>query len=424
MTNLAPPKDKPLKKAKPPEKERHWSEGLFHSGFFLGAVLFHLVIFLMVATRVIFPPYTPPTDEFTKTYVPHGAPPPPPPATTPPTVPVPTHNITPTAPVITANTSTPDFNLPIPDISSTTDPAKSQKVTPPPTKSVNGLSSRLTNIKSTVLGWGRDLNNILNSNGDTHNVVAKFPVYVAQYADGDWYCNLDVNDSGSITGGSMPNLVEKIVEWSHGNIKGSVLPTPLQIGGPDLLEKNPPFIFFTGHKDFVLTDKEIENLRHYLQNGGAIWGDNAFAGEGSRFDVAFRREMKRVVPDADKNFEPVALTHEIFTKSFFPMNKVPQGMNYYDEPLLHLDIDGKLAILYTPNDYSDLFCLHILPGDQQLDLVYPFKAPLHTNMEMWWKSDMFFRNFNLNSSLEAGHLGMNIIAFLLVRFDKDLLLTP
>ncbi len=36
------------------------------------------------------------------------------------------------------------------------------------------------------------------------------------------------------------------------------------------MSKMPPFIFFTGHKDFVLTDDEVHNLQAYLQNGGAI----------------------------------------------------------------------------------------------------------------------------------------------------------
>jgi len=423
MAATAPPKEKPQRKAPPPEKERHWSEQLFHSSFFLGAVFLHLVIFLMVATWIIFPRYVPPSDDFSKTYVP-SSPPPPPPATTTPTMPVPTHNIAPPTTVITSNTSAPVFNIPLPDLNPTTEMSKTNpKMTAPATKNISNLASRLGSIKSTVKGWGRDDTNLRNANGDTHNVVAKFPVFIAQYANGDWNCNIEMTGI-NITGGSLPNLVEKINQWSHGNIRGGVIPTPLQIGGHDLLDKKPPFVFFTGHKDFVLTNQEIENLRNYLQDGGCIWGDNALAGEGSRFDVAFRREMKRVIPDADKNFEPVALTDDIYTKSYFPISKVPPGMNFYDEPLLHIDLDGKLAVLYTPNDYSDLFCVHILPGDQQPDLIFPYTGPLHTNMTMWWKRDIFFRNFTLESAIAADQLGMNIISYLLVRFDRELLLTP
>ena len=119
-------------------------------------------------------------------------------------------------------------------------------------------------------------------------------------------------------------------------------------------------------------------IRDSLQIGGCIWGDNALAGRGSRFDVAFRREMKRVVPDLDKNFEPVDLTYDIFTKSWYSISKVPQGMNYYAEPLEHLDIDGKLAILYTPNDYSDKMCIRdrLYPGSSYENVAKAGKAEL------------------------------------------------
>jgi hypothetical protein len=194
-----------------------------------------------------------------------------------------------------------------------------------------------------------------------------------------------------------------------------------------LLDKKPPFIFFTGHKDFILTDQEIQNLRDYLQIGGAIWGDNTLAGRGSRFDVAFRREMKRVVPDLDKNFEPVPMTDAIFSKSWFTISKLPEGMNFYAEPIEHLDIDGKLAILYTPNDYSDLFFMRILPGDTQFQDEFPdlkSGSPLFTSAIFLHNRNVFFRNFELPACLAAQQLGMNIIGYMLVRFDKDLLLTP
>jgi len=165
---------------------------------------------------------------------------------------------------------------------------------------------------------------------------------------------------GKIVGGSLPDLIAKVSEWSHGNITAEVVPTPLNIGGPDLIEKKPPFIFFTGHKDFVLTPREVQNLQDYVEMGGLIWGDNALAGRGSRFDVAFRREMKRVVPDLDKKFEPVKMDDPIFTKSWYAITSLPTGMNYYAEPMEHLDIDGKIAILYTPNDYSDMLSMRIL----------------------------------------------------------------
>jgi len=411
----------------PPVKDKHWAEKLSRSGYFFGALLFHLIIFVMVATWVIFPAFHPPTEDFTKTYLPPSAPPPPPPPTQE-TVQVPTHAVATPTTVITEPTEAPAFSVPLPDITPETTPVDvNTKLMTKVVSTPNTISTaRLGQIAQTLAGWGRDKKDVLASNSDPRNITAKFPVYLASYANGDWGCNIHMAD-GKIDAGSLPNLVAKINEWSKGHITGEVEPAPLNIGGPDLLDKKPPFIFFTGHKDFVLTDQEIQNLRDYLQVGGAIWGDSAFPGRGSRFDVAFRREMKRVVPDLDKNFEPVPLTADVYTKSWFPISKVPEGMNYYHEPIEHLDIDGKLAILYTPNDYGDMFWMRILPGDAQVVGDHPprnSKSPLFTARTLLENRGIFFRNFELPGCLACNQFGMNVIGYLLVRFDKDLLLAP
>jgi len=121
------------------------------------------------------------------------------------------------------------------------------------------------------------------------------------------------------------------------------------------------------------------------------------------------------------------MTDDLFIKSWYPINNLPTGMNYYQEPIEHLDIDGKLAILYTPNDYSDLFFMHILPGDQASSGYEPnlkTQDPLFTSVTFGRNRKIFFRNFELPSCLLAQQFGMNIIGYMLVRFDKDLLLTP
>ena len=142
--------------------------------------------------------------------------------------------------------------------------------------------------------------------------------------------------------------------------------------------------------------------------------------------------MKRVVPDLDKNFVPIDpadkdIGAKIFAHGWFNIQDVPKGMNFYAEPVEHLDIDGKLAILYTPNDYSDLFFMHILAGDTA-DGGY-FANPkiqdlLFTSRTIGENRRIFFRNFELPSCLAAQQFGMNIIGYMLVRFDKDLLLAP
>jgi hypothetical protein len=416
----------PTRKSFPEGKT--WTDRISRSGYFFGAVLLHLIVFLMVATWVVFPAFKPPAEDFTKTYLPAGAPPPPPP--TPPAMQVPTTTIAAPSTTIISPAAAPTFNVPLPDLTPAATPSEmTQKAPDKVVAKANTIApERLAKIMETEQKWGRNKQNILNSGGDPKNVVARFPVYLASYANGDWGYGQNIQ-GGKIIAGSLCNMVTKINEWSKGNITGEVVPAPLSIGGPELLDKKPPFIYFTGHKDFTLTEQEIQNLRDYLQVGGAIWGDNALPGRGSRFDVAFRREMKRVVPDIDKNFEPVPMTSEVFTKSWFPLAKVAEGMNYYAESFEHLDIDGKLAIFYTPNDYNDMLAMRILPGDTQYKRGVPRKitGPLDylTTPEVLIRNEnIFFRNFDLPSCLDCDKVGMNIVSYMLVRFDKELLLTP
>lgn len=405
---------------KPLRDEKPWANKVSHSVFFLGAVLFHLIVLLAVATWVVIQPSQPPL-EFTII-------PPLPPKASNPVVPI---DVTPPMPKVDMSASEaakPIINdgasQPFPIKPATInlgqiDDHAGPIISNQPSKNPKDDLSRKVDLGPLIRKWGID-----PTDRDAHNPKAKFVVYVAAYADGDWACNTVIDKEGKITAGAIPDLLEKIGEWTRGRTQGEIVSTPLQIGSPDLLDKMPPFIFFTGHKDFILTDAEIENLRNYLQNGGAIWGDNALPGEGSRFDVAFRREMKRVLSDKDKNFEPLPLTHDIFTKREFLLAGIPVGMNYYAEPIEHIDIGGKLAILYTPNDYSDILFLRILPGDKAADLANPpYKAPLHTNMGMWGHHAVFYRNFGLESSLAAHRLGMNIVTYLLTRFN-DQLATP
>jgi hypothetical protein len=113
----------------------------------------------------------------------------------------------------------------------------------------------------------------------------------------------------------------------------------------------------TGHYDFQLSDAEAAGLAHYLQRGGMLV---ATAGAGLKpFDKAFKRELKKVFPKAEK-FELIKLppTHPLFTGGF---NALEQKITYtatalrdnptLDSPELYAYlVDGRIAILYSPYD--------------------------------------------------------------------------
>jgi hypothetical protein len=409
----------------PPPEKREWKDKINRSGFFVGAVLLHVVVFLLVATWVVI--QAPPKEPDAKFKWTGPAPKPTPPVTSPPTDP------TPNAPPVASTADTSAHLNPIisidPRILITLPPVGAAGVNPGestiPFKTIAPSSKGLDPKRAKAIG---DFISTYRPPGQIQSgdLEMTFPIYVASYADGDWACNLHLDGDGNIVAGSLPDLSAKITEWTHGKVKGLVERKPLNIASSELHDKKPPFIFFTGHKDFHLTDKEVENLQAYVMQGGMIWGDNALAGAGSRFDVAFRREMKRVIPDIDAQFQPVSMDSEIFTKEKFRFAEVPKGMNNYTEPLEHLDIDGYVAVLYTPNDYSDMLDLRILPDNvtQQLPYAGMPAGTLFTEPEFWSRQHVYYRNFSIESSLAVHRLGMNIVTYLLTRFDDKLLLTP
>ncbi len=265
--------------------------------------------------------------------------------------------------------------------------------------------------------------------GDTSSGVGKdrafkFTAYLAKYEGGDWDSTVRVKN-GQITGGSLPNLLYIIRKWSRNKIEADADAVPLDLGSDELFTRKPPFVFFTGHKDFRLTDREIENLQKYLQLGGAIWGDSSLPGERSRFDLAFRREMKRVLPDQDIAWEVLPKEHDIFTKKYFnEVNGVPTGINYFQEPVYALRNMGEVAIVYTANDYGDMWQIGVteqgeydLSRDEHGDLAV-------TNREIFDQRDVYYRGVEAKNVVTSYKFGTNIILHLLTRWEDKLRNVP
>jgi hypothetical protein len=401
-------------------------ERLNRSAFFFGAVLFHLVIFLMILGYVVFPSPPPPDKEtgfeptpalpkqpvHVDTVVVSPAPP-----------------VNPGGPIVLVNPNggqgfqpshlnSDDFGK-----NSSLDPGKQIGTQPGPPTPPTPLQTQdspldIPGVAQTIKGW--------HPSGNSNKFV--LPIYLAKYADGDWDCNAYLHD-GKLVSGCLPNLMAKIKEWSNGEIEGRDLKV-VALDSPQILTDPPPFIFFTGHKDFHLTELEVANLKKYLKVGGCLWGDSAFAGDGSRFDVAFHREMKRVLPDLDIQFQSLPTDHDIFIKSKFQIDSMPQGMNRRADPIEYMNLGGQMAVIYTPNDYSDMMTMLLLPGrnerEAQMDGWNHWEPqhPLFTPGEFTWHAATYFRNYDPPAVMSTYKLSMNILIHLLHRYDDALLLTP
>jgi hypothetical protein len=417
---------------RPPQsgKNHRWSDRFVRSAYFFGAVLIHLVIFALIATWVVIRVPAPPAQDTPFIAIPSGKkePPPPPPPVVPHDEPqLPSSSSPSSSPlnyIRTGDKNPFTMPIPVPGMSNLSEPHPATHFDPRQFLTNGPSAARIQKIRDMEQQkWGRTLDNIINSDHSPANAKAKFTVYLASYADGDWACNNVLDGQGHVVAGALPNLLAKVREWSHDNIQATVELQPLAISSPDLLSKMPPFIFFTGHKDFRLTPAEVKNLQKYVADGGLIWGDNALPGYGSRFDVAFRREMKRVIPDKDKPFQDVTMDHDLFTRDkWFDFDQLPTGMNYFHEPMQHIDLDGIMAILYTPNDYSDMAYLRILPGDQAYEGGWHRGLTLWSSEEFLNNNKLFFRNFDLPACYQSQRLGADIIGYLIIRWDDVMLL--
>ena len=255
--------------------------------------------------------------------------------------------------------------------------------------------------------------------GEKARTRAKFTVFQAKYQDGDWNCNPS----------SLGNMMLQIRAWSKDRIDAQLVPEVLDIGTDKLFTLKPPFVYLTGHKNFRLLDNEVKNLRDYLTLGGAIWADSALAGRRSRFDIAFRREMKRVLPDRD--FEIVPANHEMFD-TFFDNIGLPTGMNNYQEPVEMINIGGKLAVLYSLNGYGHFWEARLNRDGKiehgRINLAERGKKPnwqwVHGPHVSGGESRIIYRGITDETTRNAYKFGINVVVHLLTRYQRDFMLLP
>src|SRR6185437_3330392 len=182
-------------------------------------------------------------------------------------------------------------------------------------------------------------------------LAQEFPIYTGQTRPGDAVKCAVVQYSGSWD--DYPAIQNTLLHGLHDNtgIAVDYAPRPVTLDDPKLAKT--PLVFMTGHHDFHLTPDEMRGLADYLRRGGLLV---ASASAGFKpFDAAFRRELKKAIPDAELIHLPP--THELFTGGWIALDRItytPAALK--DEPDLAypefygLFINGRLAVLYTPYD--------------------------------------------------------------------------
>lgn len=103
-----------------------------------------------------------------------------------------------------------------------------------------------------------------------------------------------------------------------------------------------PFVFAAGHGNIKFTDAEGANLRRWLDSGGFLWVDDDFG-----IAPSFRREMKKLFPDAE--LVELPFDHPVFHQIYeFPAG-LPKIHEHDGGPARAFGIvrDGRLCVFFS-----------------------------------------------------------------------------
>ena len=162
-----------------------------------------------------------------------------------------------------------------------------------------------------------------------NNNPDRFTIARVKYGGGgDWYSNSS----------SLPNLLSFVSR--HTNILTEPEEAVVELSNPRLF--NYPYLYLNGHGNIRLTGREVQQLRRYLASGGFLHADDNYG-----MDKSFRREMKRVLPEA--SFVEIPFNHAIYSSQFTFRNGVPKIHEHDGKPAqgLGLFLDGRLVVFYT-----------------------------------------------------------------------------
>lgn len=222
------------------------------------------------------------------------------------------------------------------------------------------------------MGIGWDALNDDNLQGYSVDCARKLGVNLMSYATAQraWARqiaqSLQFTDSETVSAGKM--AIAQVVydgEWRTRHKGLSILlkqfnlktEVPVKFGLAELKLTDPkifdsPLLYLTGHEDFRFSAAEAQNLREYLRKGGCVLAE-ACCGRAA-FDVAFRREMKKVMPEG--TLKPLPAGDQIFTLpnridalSVTPGLAAQAANRSRIEPRIEaLDVNGHYGVIYSP----------------------------------------------------------------------------
>ena len=121
---------------------------------------------------------------------------------------------------------------------------------------------------------------------------------------------------------------------------------PVKLAGEDLFKF--PFVIMTGEGDFVLTTKERENMKKYLENGGFLLASASCSSE--IWGKAFEREIKRMF--GKDCLDEIALDHAMF-RTIFTVKEMKMSKSSGEAHMRGVSLNGKLVVAYSNDGLND-----------------------------------------------------------------------
>ncbi|MEE4173774.1 MAG: DUF4159 domain-containing protein [Xanthomonadales bacterium] len=173
--------------------------------------------------------------------------------------------------------------------------------------------------------------------------VADFVFTRLSYESGDW----DVDER------APANILNALIEYT--TLRVDINERVVALGDPAML--TAPFCYLAGRRLVRFNHAERQHFETYVRNGGFVFVDDCNHDIDGLFARSFETQMAELFgPDALKK---IPNDHPIYS-SFFEFDGPPrtgQELNGWGDDLVHeylkaIEIDGRIAVLYSNKDYG------------------------------------------------------------------------
>lgn len=163
------------------------------------------------------------------------------------------------------------------------------------------------------------------------------------YESGDW----DVDER------TPANILNSLIEYTH--LRVDLTERILPLADPRML--NSPFCYMAGHKLVQFNLEERNNFEQYVRNGGFVFVDDCNHDIDGLFARSFEQQMADIF--GESALKKIPNDHPLYS-SFFAFDGPPRTsyeLNGWGDDLVHeylkaIEINGKIAVLYSNKDYG------------------------------------------------------------------------